>query len=196
MLSSGGRSRVETLWYKKSCFQTLAKMFIIGFELVVREKQQFRDVYWCLQLIIFPIDGRMFFSLKPKVMSSHEAVTRERFAFLLEQILEKKSKNLSKIAASDFPVWSTGCFSSTAAVKWTDWNITGSFTKYFFTGTKKTFSFLFCVFCFPSQEKQYVGFATLPNQVHRKSVKKGFDFTLMVAGQFEYLSSLHWWTRY
>lgn len=33
------------------------------------------------------------------------------------------------------------------------------------------------------QEKQYVGFATLPKQVHRKSVKKGFDFTLMVAGQ-------------
>lgn len=29
-----------------------------------------------------------------------------------------------------------------------------------------------------------MGFATLPNQVHRKSVKKGFDFTLMVAGQF------------
>ncbi|ETE73710.1 Septin-4, partial [Ophiophagus hannah] len=29
---------------------------------------------------------------------------------------------------------------------------------------------------------KYVGFATLPNQVHRKSVKKGFDFTLMVAG--------------
>ncbi|KAK2840973.1 hypothetical protein Q7C36_012552 [Tachysurus vachellii] len=36
-----------------------------------------------------------------------------------------------------------------------------------------------CVF----QDKQYVGFATLPNQVHRKSVKKGFDFTLMVAGE-------------
>ncbi|XP_026138818.1 septin-5 [Carassius auratus] len=32
-------------------------------------------------------------------------------------------------------------------------------------------------------EKDYVGFATLPNQVHRKSVKKGFDFTLMVAGE-------------
>lgn len=31
-------------------------------------------------------------------------------------------------------------------------------------------------------DKEYVGFATLPNQVHRKSVKKGFDFTLMVAG--------------
>lgn len=28
-----------------------------------------------------------------------------------------------------------------------------------------------------------MGFATLPNQVHRKSVKKGFDFTLMVAGE-------------
>uniref|UniRef100_A0A8C4IQW9 Septin 5b n=1 Tax=Dicentrarchus labrax TaxID=13489 RepID=A0A8C4IQW9_DICLA len=34
-----------------------------------------------------------------------------------------------------------------------------------------------------SEEKDYVGFATLPNQVHRKSVKKGFDFTLMVAGE-------------
>lgn len=27
-----------------------------------------------------------------------------------------------------------------------------------------------------------MGFAALPNQLHRKSVKKGFDFTLMVAG--------------
>uniref|UniRef100_A0A672QZQ5 Septin-5 n=1 Tax=Sinocyclocheilus grahami TaxID=75366 RepID=A0A672QZQ5_SINGR len=34
-----------------------------------------------------------------------------------------------------------------------------------------------------TNEKEYVGFATLPNQVHRKSVKKGFDFTLMVAGE-------------
>uniref|UniRef100_A0A8C7PGG8 Septin 4a n=1 Tax=Oncorhynchus mykiss TaxID=8022 RepID=A0A8C7PGG8_ONCMY len=32
-------------------------------------------------------------------------------------------------------------------------------------------------------KKCYVGFATLPNQVHRKSVKKGFAFTLMVAGE-------------
>ncbi|XP_048373890.1 septin-1 [Sphaerodactylus townsendi] len=32
-------------------------------------------------------------------------------------------------------------------------------------------------------DKDYVGFATLPTQVHRKSVKKGFDFTLMVAGE-------------
>uniref|UniRef100_A0A8C6XW43 Septin n=1 Tax=Naja naja TaxID=35670 RepID=A0A8C6XW43_NAJNA len=29
----------------------------------------------------------------------------------------------------------------------------------------------------------YVGFANLPNQVHRKSVKKGFEFTLMVVGE-------------
>nr|XP_014682641.2 septin-5 isoform X6 [Equus asinus] len=36
-------------------------------------------------------------------------------------------------------------------------------------------------------DKQYVGFATLPNQVHRKSVKKGFDFTLMVAGEWAWL---------
>uniref|UniRef100_A0A8D2J6Y5 Septin-type G domain-containing protein n=1 Tax=Varanus komodoensis TaxID=61221 RepID=A0A8D2J6Y5_VARKO len=34
-----------------------------------------------------------------------------------------------------------------------------------------------------SQDKDYVGFATLPSQVHRKSVKKGFDFTLLVAGE-------------
>ncbi|XP_038669808.1 septin-5-like isoform X5 [Scyliorhinus canicula] len=33
------------------------------------------------------------------------------------------------------------------------------------------------------QDKEYVGFATLPSQVHRKSVKKGFDFTLLVAGE-------------
>ena len=30
----------------------------------------------------------------------------------------------------------------------------------------------------------YVGFASLPNQVHRKSVRKGFSFTAMVVGQF------------
>lgn len=29
----------------------------------------------------------------------------------------------------------------------------------------------------------YVGFANLPNQVYRKAVKKGFDFTLMVVGK-------------
>lgn len=30
---------------------------------------------------------------------------------------------------------------------------------------------------------QYVGFANLPNQVYRKAVKKGFEFTLMVVGE-------------
>jgi hypothetical protein len=29
----------------------------------------------------------------------------------------------------------------------------------------------------------FIGFANLPNQVHRKSVKKGFEFTLMVVGK-------------
>ncbi|XP_069782958.1 septin-5-like isoform X2 [Narcine bancroftii] len=39
--------------------------------------------------------------------------------------------------------------------------------------------------CTQAQDRgqEYVGFATLPNQLHRKSVKKGFDFTLMVAGE-------------
>lgn len=32
-------------------------------------------------------------------------------------------------------------------------------------------------------DRDYIGFATLPEQIHRKSVKKGFDFTLMVVGE-------------
>ena len=31
----------------------------------------------------------------------------------------------------------------------------------------------------------YIGFANLPNQVYRKSVKKGFDFTLMLIGEWD-----------
>ncbi|XP_041347988.1 septin-2-like isoform X2 [Gigantopelta aegis] len=31
--------------------------------------------------------------------------------------------------------------------------------------------------------EDYIGFATLPDQVHRKAVKRGFDFTLMVVGE-------------
>lgn len=31
----------------------------------------------------------------------------------------------------------------------------------------------------------YVGFANLPNQVHRKSVRKGFTFTCMVVGEYK-----------
>ncbi|KAL1140226.1 hypothetical protein AAG570_000158 [Ranatra chinensis] len=32
-------------------------------------------------------------------------------------------------------------------------------------------------------DRDYIGFATLPEQIHRKSVKRGFDFTLMVVGE-------------
>ena len=31
--------------------------------------------------------------------------------------------------------------------------------------------------------ENYIGFASLPNQVYRKSVKRGFEFTLMVVGK-------------
>ncbi|PIK38413.1 putative septin-5 isoform X1 [Apostichopus japonicus] len=35
----------------------------------------------------------------------------------------------------------------------------------------------------PTGSREFIGFATLPDQVHRKSVKKGFEFTLMVVGE-------------
>lgn len=42
-------------------------------------------------------------------------------------------------------------------------------------------------FCSVLQQQKnlegYVGFASLPNQVYRKSVKRGFEFTLMVVGK-------------
>uniref|UniRef100_A0A8C4PYH2 Septin-7 n=1 Tax=Eptatretus burgeri TaxID=7764 RepID=A0A8C4PYH2_EPTBU len=34
-----------------------------------------------------------------------------------------------------------------------------------------------------NENKEYVGFSALPGQVHRKTVKKGFEFTLMVVGE-------------
>jgi len=37
----------------------------------------------------------------------------------------------------------------------------------------------------------YVGFANLPNQVHRKSVKKGFEFTLMVVGKLTIANNIY-----
>jgi len=40
----------------------------------------------------------------------------------------------------------------------------------------------------PRDVENYIGFASLPNQVYRKSVKRGFEFTLMVVGK---LSLLH-----
>jgi septin 7 len=33
----------------------------------------------------------------------------------------------------------------------------------------------------------YVGFANLPNQWHRKSVRKGFNFNVMVVGEYNEL---------
>ena len=33
----------------------------------------------------------------------------------------------------------------------------------------------------------YVGFANLPNQWHRKSVRKGFNFNVMVVGKWSYI---------
>lgn len=55
-----------------------------------------------------------------------------------------------------------------------------------------------CVLQFPDAAG-YVGFANLPNQVHRKSVKKGFEFTLMVVGgwpliDFSFCCCLDWFT--
>ncbi|XP_011667034.1 septin-7 isoform X4 [Strongylocentrotus purpuratus] len=35
----------------------------------------------------------------------------------------------------------------------------------------------------PKEMEGYVGFANLPNQVYRRSVKRGFEFTLMVVGE-------------
>jgi septin 2 len=34
-----------------------------------------------------------------------------------------------------------------------------------------------------SSDSGFVGFANLPNQVHRKAAKRGFEFTLMVVGE-------------
>lgn len=45
--------------------------------------------------------------------------------------------------------------------------------------------FIVCLWKGPrnNYDRDYIGFATLPEQVHRKSVKRGFDFTLMVVGE-------------
>ena len=37
----------------------------------------------------------------------------------------------------------------------------------------------------------YVGFANLPNQVYRKSVKRGFEFTLMLVGKLNRTLNLY-----
>lgn len=60
-----------------------------------------------------------------------------------------------------------------------------SFTFNFitFTISVKVFMVLFFIQFASLETPGYVGFANLPNQVHRKSVKKGFEFTLMVVGE-------------
>nr|XP_022339955.1 septin-2-like isoform X2 [Crassostrea virginica] len=35
----------------------------------------------------------------------------------------------------------------------------------------------------PSEDDEFIGFATLPDQVHRKAVKRGFEFSFMVVGE-------------
>lgn len=42
---------------------------------------------------------------------------------------------------------------------------------------------LFLLFFLLERERDYIGFASLPQQIHRKSVKRGFEFTLMVVGE-------------
>lgn len=47
---------------------------------------------------------------------------------------------------------------------------------------------IFFIFFFNLLQQQknletFVGFGNLPNQVYRKSVKRGFEFTLMVVGK-------------
>lgn len=44
---------------------------------------------------------------------------------------------------------------------------------------------IFCIFPQQRNLEGYVGFANLPNQVYRKSVKRGFEFTLMVVGKWK-----------
>ena len=41
-------------------------------------------------------------------------------------------------------------------------------------------SYSFCIF---QEDDEYIGFASLPEQVHRKAVRRGFEFTLMVVGK-------------
>lgn len=37
--------------------------------------------------------------------------------------------------------------------------------------------------CVLQDDDDSVGFSSLPEQVHRKALKRGFDFTLMVVGE-------------
>jgi hypothetical protein len=42
----------------------------------------------------------------------------------------------------------------------------------------------------PLTFQETIGFSTLPDQIHRKTLKRGFEFTLMVVGMYSNLQSL------
>lgn len=64
---------------------------------------------------------------------------------------------------------------STSRIESYVWNFSANLVFLVFSGGAKTPSF--------DRDRDYIGFATLPEQVHRKSVKRGFEFTLMVVGE-------------
>lgn len=43
-------------------------------------------------------------------------------------------------------------------------------------------------FLMPKDLDKNVGFSDLPNQIHRKTIKKGFEFSLMVVGKILFRS--------
>ena len=47
------------------------------------------------------------------------------------------------------------------------------------------------LFVYLQEDGDSVGFATLPEQVHRKAIKRGFDFTLMVVGMYRWSESCY-----
>ena len=47
------------------------------------------------------------------------------------------------------------------------------------------------LFVYLQEDGDSVGFATLPEQVHRKAIKRGFDFTLMVVGMYLWSESCY-----
>ena len=48
---------------------------------------------------------------------------------------------------------------------------------------------LCCYYC--QTEAPCIGFSNLPEQLHRKAIKKGFDFTVMVVGMFHITVNCH-----
>ena len=71
------------------------------------------------------------------------------------------------------------------------WNGTWVYITYCCTVSRRVRGFIYST-CVDVQEVEgYVGFANLPNQVYRRSVKNGFDFTLMVVGKHTFHINLN-----